>query len=91
MDPKKTTIEESDKKVQVMSSSEIDRTLLRLAHEIIIRNGDVQDLALIGIRRRGIPLAERLSVKIKGILDTLPMVGELDITYHRDDRSRDPR
>ena len=90
MHSKKTTIEDSAQKVQVMSSSEIDRTLLRLAHEIIIRNGDVQDLALIGIRRRGIPLAERLSLKIKGIQGTLPMVGELDITYHRDDRSGDP-
>ena len=54
----KTTLHE---KVQLMSASEMERTLVRLAHEILEKSGGVDGLGLIGIRRRGVPLAERLA------------------------------
>ncbi len=50
-----------------MSASETERTLMRLAHEIIERNKVVQEVVLVGIRRRGAPLAERLMRKISEI------------------------
>lgn len=70
-----------------MSASEIERTLIRLAHEIIEKNNGIRDLGLVGIRRRGVPLAERLGKMIERIeKGTLP-VGTLDITLYRDDLS----
>jgi len=74
-------------KTQLMSASEMERTLLRLAHEIVEKNGGVQDLGLIGIRRRGVPLAERLGKLIGRIESTNVPVGALDITFYRDDLS----
>lgn len=74
-------------KAQLMSSSEIDRTLLRIAYEIVERNGGIDDLGLVGIRRRGIPLAQRLGKLIEGIEHTAIPVGTLDITFYRDDLS----
>ena len=74
-------------KAQLMSSSEIDRTLVRIAHEIVERNGGIDDLGLVGIRRRGIPLAQRLGKLIEGIEHTAIPVGMLDITFYRDDLS----
>jgi pyrimidine operon attenuation protein/uracil phosphoribosyltransferase len=74
-------------KAQLMSASEIDRTLLRMAHEIVEKNGGVDDLALVGIRRRGVPLAERLG-KMAGRIESKEVpVGALDITFYRDDLS----
>src|SRR6266404_5583200 len=52
-------------KSQLMSASEIDRTLVRLAHEILEKSQDLDKLAFIGIRRRGVPLAQRLARKIE--------------------------
>ncbi len=72
-------------KAQLMSASEIDRTLVRLAHEILERNDGVEGLVLVGIRRRGMPLAQRLAQKIAGIEKVAPPVEILDITHHRDD------
>lgn len=72
-------------KAQLMSASEIDRTLLRLAHEILERNNGVQDLVFLGIERRGLPLAQRLAQTIAGIEGVEPRVETLDITLHRDD------
>jgi len=70
-----------------MSASEIERTLIRLAHEIVEKNNGTADLALIGIRRRGVPLAQRLA-KIIQRIDKKPIpVGTLDITLYRDDLS----
>lgn len=80
----KATVRE---KRQLMSASEIDRTLVRLAHEIIERNNGVEGLVLVGIRRRGVPLAERLARKISEIEKVAPQVGTLDITFYRDDLS----
>jgi pyrimidine operon attenuation protein/uracil phosphoribosyltransferase len=74
-------------KSQLMSASEIERTLVRLAHEIVEKNGGVEKLALIGIRRRGVPLAERLGKLIGQIEKTPVPVGTLDITLYRDDLS----
>jgi pyrimidine operon attenuation protein/uracil phosphoribosyltransferase len=75
-------------KGQLMSSSEIDRTLVRLAHEIVERNNGAAGLVLVGIRRRGVPLAERLARKINDIEKVNPPVGTLDITFYRDDLSK---
>ena len=75
-------------KAQLMSSSEIDRTLVRLAHEIVERNNGAASLVLVGVRRRGFPLAERLARKIADIEKVRPPVGTIDITFYRDDRSR---
>lgn len=70
-----------------MSSSEIDRTVVRLAHEILERNNGAEGLVLVGVRRRGLPLAERLARKIGEIEKVQPPVGSIDITPYRDDRS----
>lgn len=70
-----------------MSASEIDRTLVRLAHEILERTEDLDRLAFVGIRRRGVPLATRLAKKIKDLERREIPVGELDINLYRDDLS----
>jgi len=75
-------------KAQIMSAAEIDRTLQRLAHEIVERNGGTKDLVLIGIRRRGVPLAQRIAKGIRGIDGSEVAVGTLDITLYRDDLSK---
>jgi pyrimidine operon attenuation protein / uracil phosphoribosyltransferase len=75
-------------KSQLMSTTEIDRTLLRLAHEIVERNNGAKGLALLGIRRRGVNLADRLAARIGEIEKTAPSVAALDITSYRDDLSR---
>jgi pyrimidine operon attenuation protein / uracil phosphoribosyltransferase len=75
-------------KVQLMSASEIDRTLVRLAHEILERNNGVENLVLVGIERRGVPLAQRLGQSLAGIESFQPQVETLDITFHRDDLSK---
>lgn len=72
-------------KAQLMSASEIERTLVRLAHEIVEKNNGVDDLVLIGIRRRGLPLAQRLGTLAARIESRPVPVGELDITFYRDD------
>jgi pyrimidine operon attenuation protein/uracil phosphoribosyltransferase len=70
-----------------MSASEIDRTLVRLAHEILEKTDDIDRLAFVGIRRRGVPLAERLARKIEDIEGRRIPVGVLDINLYRDDLS----
>jgi pyrimidine operon attenuation protein/uracil phosphoribosyltransferase len=74
-------------KAQLMSASEIDRTLVRLAHEILEKTKDLEQLAFIGIRRRGVPLAQRLSKKIETLENRQVPVGILDINLYRDDLS----
>ena len=68
-----------------MSASEIDRTLVRLAHEILEKSQELDKLAFIGIRRRGVPLAERLAAKIEALEGRKIPVGTLDINLYRDD------
>jgi pyrimidine operon attenuation protein/uracil phosphoribosyltransferase len=76
---------EMHQKAQLMSASEVERTLIRLAHEILEKNNGVDDLALIGIRRRGAPLAERLAKIIQRIEKKPVLLDTLDITLYRDD------
>ena len=82
-----TAMASTKEKAQLMSASEIDRTLVRLAHEILERTEDLDRLAFVGIRRRGVPLARRLSNKIKDLERREIPVGELDINLYRDDLS----
>jgi pyrimidine operon attenuation protein / uracil phosphoribosyltransferase len=74
-------------KAQLMSASEIERTLVRLVHEIIEKNNGAADLGIVGIRRRGIFLAQRLGEMIQRIEKTPVPVGNLDISLYRDDLS----
>lgn len=74
-------------KAQLMSASEIDRSLIRLAHEVLERTEDLDKLAFIGIRRRGVPLAQRLARKINELETREVPVGILDINLYRDDLS----
>jgi len=69
----------------VMDADRVARTLTRIAHEIVERNKGVQDLALVGVRRRGVPIAKRLAAIIKDITGHEIPTGSLDITLYRDD------
>src|SRR5271155_6004740 len=75
-------------KTQLMTATEIDRTVQRLAHEIVEKSGGTANLALIGIRRRGVPLANRIAQAMRGIDAVDVPVGTLDITLYRDDLSK---
>jgi len=74
-------------KGRLMSASEIERTLVRLAHEIVEKSNGSEDLTLVGIKRRGVPLAERLGKLISGIEKRAVDTGILDIQFYRDDLS----
>jgi pyrimidine operon attenuation protein/uracil phosphoribosyltransferase len=74
-------------KSRLMSASEIERTLVRLAHEIVEKANGVENLGLVGIKRRGIPMAQRLGSLIRSIEKKDVMVGVLDINLYRDDLS----
>jgi pyrimidine operon attenuation protein/uracil phosphoribosyltransferase len=74
-------------KSQLMSASEMDRTLVRLAHEILEKSDDLSKLAFIGIRRRGVPISQRLAKKISDLEKREVPVGILDINLYRDDLS----
>jgi pyrimidine operon attenuation protein/uracil phosphoribosyltransferase len=72
----------------VMDADRIGRTLMRIAHEILERNRGVDELALVGIRARGVPLAKRLATLIEDIHHHEVPTGALDITLYRDDLMR---
>lgn len=74
-------------KKQLMSASEIDRTLVRLAHEVLEKTTDLKQLGFVGIKRRGVPLAERLAAKIESLEKVKIPIGILDINLYRDDLS----
>ena len=74
-------------KGRLMSASEIERTLVRLAHEIVEKSNGSEDLTLIGIKRRGVPLAQRLGKLISNIEKRTVETGTLDIQFYRDDLS----
>ncbi len=79
-------------KGRLLSASEIDRTLVRLAHEIVERNHGANNLGLVGIKRRGVPIAQRLAKTIQSIEGHTVETGVLDISFYRDDLStRDVR
>ena len=69
----------------LMDATAIERALTRMAHEIVERNSDNPDLAIIGIRTHGVPLAQRLAGLVAGILKRDVPTGEIDISMHRDD------
>jgi pyrimidine operon attenuation protein / uracil phosphoribosyltransferase len=72
----------------VMDADRISRTLARIAHEIVERNKGVEDLALVGVRTRGVPLARRIARSLKEITGHDVPTGALDITLYRDDLMR---
>ena len=72
----------------VLDAQRISRSLARIAHEILERNHQIDELALIGIRRRGVPLARRLALAIRDIHHHDVPTGALDITLYRDDLMR---
>ena len=74
-------------KGRLMSASEIERTLVRLAHEIVEKNAGASNLGLVGIKRRGVPLAQRLAKLIETIERVPVQTGVLDISFYRDDLS----
>ncbi len=74
-------------KGRLMSASEIERTLVRLAHEVVEKSNGSEGLVLIGIKRRGVPLASRLAKLISGIEKKPIETGVLDIQFYRDDLS----
>jgi pyrimidine operon attenuation protein / uracil phosphoribosyltransferase len=74
-------------KGRLMSASEIERTLVRLAHEVVEKSNGCEDMVMIGIKRRGVPLAQRLTALISSIEKCPVETGVLDIQFYRDDLS----
>lgn len=82
------------KKTQIMDEAQMRRTVTRMAHEIIERNKGVDDVVLVGIRRRGEPIARMLAEAIERVEGAKLPVGTVDITFYRDDLThltRDPK
>ncbi len=74
-------------KAELMDKNAIKRALRRISHEIIEKNKGVDDVKIIGIQRRGVPLAEEIAQHIKQVEGVMPQTGVLDITFYRDDLS----
>lgn len=72
-------------KAILLDASELDRALTRIAHEIVESNKGAENLALVGVHTRGVPIAERLADRIASFEAVRPPVGKLDITLYRDD------
>ncbi len=70
---------------EILDADALGRTLARLAHELIERAEDVDSIALVGIHTRGVPLARRLSELVGERGGTVPRLGSVDISFHRDD------
>lgn len=84
-----TAIHKIREKGRLMSASEIERTLVRLAHEIVEKHDGSKNVGLVGIKRRGVPLAQRLGSMIEKIEKHPVDTGVLDISFYRDDLSTD--
>src|ERR687887_2472654 len=69
----------------VVDADALERTLSRIAHEIIERNDDLDEVALVGIHTRGVPIAQRLRRLIEERAGVAPALGAVDITFYRDD------
>ena len=82
--PKTSLIRE---KAEIIDAEGLRRIITRIAHEIVERNKGTQDLVLVGVRRRGVPLAQRIAAKIKEFEGGDVPQGSLDITLYRDDLS----
>jgi pyrimidine operon attenuation protein/uracil phosphoribosyltransferase len=75
-------------KAVIMNEDEMMRAIKRMAHEVLEANGGIADLVLLGVQRRGVPLAALLQEAIRGVEgDDVPM-GAIDITFYRDDLSK---
>lgn len=74
-------------KAQILSAEDMERALMRIAHQILEKNHGAENLYLLGIRTRGAPLARRIAANIEKIEGVSVPVGELDITLYRDDLS----
>jgi pyrimidine operon attenuation protein/uracil phosphoribosyltransferase len=70
---------------EILDADALARTLARLAHELIERNDDAGSLALVGIHTRGVPLARRLRALVAERSGVMPLLGTVDIAFHRDD------
>ena len=79
------------RQVKLLNAKEINRAITRIAHEIIEKNKGSEDIILVGIKSRGVPLANRLAEKIKAIEGREIPVGILDITLYRDDLVKERR
>lgn len=75
-------------KASILDDKSMKRALVRIAHEIIEKNKDVEDLVIVGIKRRGYPLAKRIAENIQKIEGKSIPVGSVDITLYRDDLSK---
>jgi pyrimidine operon attenuation protein/uracil phosphoribosyltransferase len=75
-------------KAEIVDADGLRRIITRIAHEIVERNKGVDGLVLVGIRRRGVPLAARLARKIQEFEGKAPIEGSLDVTLYRDDLSQ---
>ena len=73
--------------VRIMDATQVNRTLSRIAHEILEKNKSLDGLSIVGIRTRGVPIAHRLARKIESVEGVAPPVGILDINLYRDDLS----
>jgi pyrimidine operon attenuation protein/uracil phosphoribosyltransferase len=71
---------------QIMTADEVRRALIRISHEIVEKHAGTEGLALVGVERRGVPLAQRIAEAIERHEGERPAVGALDITFYRDDR-----
>lgn len=85
--PAQSTSTQFREKGRLLSASEIDRTLVRLAHQIVEKHNGGGNLGLIGIKRRGVPLAQRIAKIIETIERQPVETGSLDISFYRDDLS----
>ncbi len=74
----------------VVSPDDIDRVVRRIAHELLERNSSVQDIVLLGIPTRGVPLAERIAAAVERVEGVRPATGSLDVTMYRDDLRQHP-
>ena len=70
---------------RLMDSLSINRSLTRMSHEILEQNNNSKDIVLVGIHNRGVPLSNRIQKKILKLSKNKPVIGSLDITFHRDD------
>lgn len=75
-------------RVRVLDAASIDRSLSRIAHEVLERNKDLAAVGLVGVQTRGVPLARRLAERLGAIEGHAPPVGVLDINLYRDDLTR---
>ena len=78
----------SNYKATLMNETAVEMALVRIAHEIVEKNKGCDDVCLVGIRRRGVPLAEIIADNISKITGKRPLSGAVDVTFYRDDLSK---